>query len=43
MEPILGDATPVYTYEPNGWGPDEATQLIGPDGPWFNPQPPEAK
>jgi glucose-6-phosphate 1-dehydrogenase len=37
VENILGDATPVYTYAPGSWGPDEAVQLIGADGPWRNP------
>jgi glucose-6-phosphate 1-dehydrogenase len=37
VENILGDATPVYTYEPGSWGPDEAIELIGADGPWRNP------
>jgi glucose-6-phosphate 1-dehydrogenase len=37
VENILGDATPVYTYAPGSWGPDEAIELIGADGPWRNP------
>jgi glucose-6-phosphate 1-dehydrogenase len=37
-QPVLGDVTPVYTYEPETWGPAEALQLIGGDGPWINPQ-----
>ncbi len=37
VENILGNATPLYTYSPGSWGPDEATQLIGADGPWRNP------
>ncbi len=36
VEPILGDATPVYEYEPGTWGPEEADQLIA-DGSWSNP------
>jgi glucose-6-phosphate 1-dehydrogenase len=36
VEPILGDPTPLYEYEPGGWGPEEADQLIG-DGGWSNP------
>jgi glucose-6-phosphate 1-dehydrogenase len=36
VEPILGDATPVYEYEPGTWGPEEADQLIA-DGGWSNP------
>ncbi len=38
VQPILGNVTPVYTYEPGTWGPEEANQLIGTDGPWINPQ-----
>ncbi len=37
VQPILGNVTPVYSYEPGTWGPDEANQLIGADGPWINP------
>jgi glucose-6-phosphate 1-dehydrogenase len=36
VEPILGDAAPVYEYEPGTWGPEEADQLIA-DGVWSNP------
>jgi glucose-6-phosphate 1-dehydrogenase len=36
VEPILGDATPVYEYEPGTWGPEEADQLIAGGG-WSNP------
>jgi glucose-6-phosphate 1-dehydrogenase len=36
VEPILGDATPVYEYEPDSWGPEEADRLIG-EGGWSNP------
>jgi glucose-6-phosphate 1-dehydrogenase len=43
VEPILGNTTPIYTYQPGTWGPDEAFQLIGCDGPWLNPQPPETE
>lgn len=34
VDPIVGDATPLFPYEPNTWGPPEANQLI-PDG-WQN-------
>ena len=37
VEPILGNVTPFYTYKPGTWGPEEAHQLIGNDGPWANP------
>jgi glucose-6-phosphate 1-dehydrogenase len=38
VEPILDNVTPVYSYEPGSWGPDEAYQLIGGDGPWIGPK-----
>jgi len=38
VEPILGNATPVYGYAPGTWGPDEANHLIADDGPWGNPK-----
>jgi len=37
-QPILDNATPLYIYEPGTWGPQEANQLIGNDGPWINPE-----
>ena len=37
VEPILDGATPLYAYESGTWGPEEAVQLIGSDGPWLNP------
>jgi glucose-6-phosphate 1-dehydrogenase len=40
-QPILGNVTPLYIYEPGSWGPEESQQLIGADGPWINPQPPQ--
>src|SRR5262249_30763668 len=43
VEPGLGNITPVYVYEPGTWGPEEAQQLIGADGPWVAPRPPERK
>jgi glucose-6-phosphate 1-dehydrogenase len=39
VDAILDDATPLYVYEPGTWGPNEAEQLIGADGPWRNPVP----
>ena len=41
VEPVLNNATPVYLYEPGSWGPEEAQQLIGADGPWLNPAAPK--
>jgi glucose-6-phosphate 1-dehydrogenase len=37
VEPILGNVTPFYNYLPGTWGPEEAGQLIGNDGPWTDP------
>ncbi|HUB20309.1 MAG TPA: glucose-6-phosphate dehydrogenase [Acidobacteriaceae bacterium] len=37
VEPVLGNVTPVYSYLPGTWGPEEAGQLIGSDGPWIDP------
>ncbi len=39
VDPVLGDATPFYAYEPGTWGPVEAEELIGGDGPWVDPVP----
>jgi glucose-6-phosphate 1-dehydrogenase len=36
VEPILGDATPLYEYQPGTWGPEEADQLVA-DAGWSNP------
>jgi glucose-6-phosphate 1-dehydrogenase len=38
VDPILDNVTPVYTYEPNTWGPTEAERIRPPDG-WQNPVP----
>ena len=43
VQPILGNVTPLYTYESGSWGPEEAYQLIGADGPWINPHIAEEK
>jgi glucose-6-phosphate 1-dehydrogenase len=37
VQPILDAATPHYAYQPGSWGPDEASQLIGGNGPWRDP------
>jgi glucose-6-phosphate 1-dehydrogenase len=41
VDPVLDNATPLYPYEPGTWGPEEAEQLIGPDGPWIEPALPQ--
>ena len=43
VDPILGNVTPFYHYDPGTWGPEEANQLIGGDGPWINPKNPPEK
>ena len=37
VEPILGATTPLYEYEPNTWGPNEADRFIGKGG-WHRPR-----
>ena len=32
VDPVLGQATPVYPYEPGTWGPPEADSLRPPEG-----------
>ncbi len=34
---VLDNATPVYEYEPNTWGPAEADRLVEEPGGWVNP------
>jgi glucose-6-phosphate 1-dehydrogenase len=37
VEPVLGNATPLYQYDSGTWGPAEANRLLH-DGGWFNPE-----
>jgi glucose-6-phosphate 1-dehydrogenase len=37
VQPMLGDVSPLYVYEPNTWGPLEADQLNVVSGGWFEP------
>jgi glucose-6-phosphate 1-dehydrogenase len=37
VEGILGDAAPVYPYEPGTWGPPEADRLVSHLEGWHNP------
>ena len=39
VEPVLDDVVLPVTHEQGNWGPEEANELIGPDGPWHNPKP----
>jgi len=36
VDPVLKSDTPVYTYEPNTWGPAEV-ECVTPPGGWHNP------
>jgi glucose-6-phosphate 1-dehydrogenase len=38
VEPVLGDVTPVYEYERNTWGPEEAGGMVEDPGGWLNPE-----
>ena len=40
VEPVLDENSAPIPYARGSWGPDEADQLIGSDGPWHNPLPP---
>ncbi len=37
VEPVLNVASPPIPYAPGSWGPAEANEMIGADGPWRNP------
>jgi glucose-6-phosphate 1-dehydrogenase len=37
VDPVLKAATPVYTYEPQAWGPKEVDQSVVPPGGWDDP------
>lgn len=37
VDPVIGNVTPVYSYLPGTWGPEEASQLIADHGPWIDP------
>jgi glucose-6-phosphate 1-dehydrogenase len=39
VDPILGNATPHFEYEPHTWGPPEANQVIADVAGWHNPKP----
>jgi glucose-6-phosphate 1-dehydrogenase len=41
VDAVLDNVTPLYSYERGSWGPAEAAELIGHDGPWRNPKPAE--
>ncbi len=37
VDPVLGGVTPLYPYDQGSWGPAEAENLIGAEGPWIDP------
>ena len=37
VNPVLGNATPLYQYDPGTWGPPALNQLLSPEGGWHNP------
>jgi len=37
VEPVLGDVTPVWLYEPRSWGPPESARLLPAGDWWRNP------
>jgi glucose-6-phosphate 1-dehydrogenase len=37
VEPVLGNATPLYFYQPASWGPSEADRLLAEGDEWHNP------
>ncbi len=38
IDSVLGNATPIHSYEPGTWGPAEADQLAADIGGWSNPK-----
>jgi len=38
VDPILGDATPMYEYERGTWGPQEATDVLEGKTRWYDPK-----
>jgi glucose-6-phosphate 1-dehydrogenase len=39
VDPILGNVSPLYNYDPGTWGPAEAARLADDLGGWHNPDP----
>jgi len=37
VEPVLGNAAPLFLYEPGSWGPPEANRLLAEGDEWHNP------
>jgi glucose-6-phosphate 1-dehydrogenase len=38
VDPVLGDATPLYEYDSGTWGPAEADRVLENGDGWFNPE-----
>jgi glucose-6-phosphate 1-dehydrogenase len=38
VEPILGDATPIYEYDRGSWGPAEANYVLEGKARWYDPK-----
>ena len=38
VDPVLGDATPVYEYPVASFGPSAANGLLGPGDAWIDPE-----
>jgi glucose-6-phosphate 1-dehydrogenase len=38
VDPVLGNSSPVYRYQPHTWGPHEADVLAVREGGWHNPR-----
>jgi len=38
VDPILGNTTPLFEYEPNTWGPLAPAPELTPEGGWYNPK-----
>ena len=38
VQPLLGNVTPAFDYEPGSWGPPEADRLAADLGGWHDPQ-----
>jgi glucose-6-phosphate 1-dehydrogenase len=37
MQPLLDSPSPVHSYAPGSWGPDEANDLVKGYGTWHAP------
>jgi glucose-6-phosphate 1-dehydrogenase len=40
VDPILGNTTPLFEYEPDTWGPLEAKRVLAVGDAWHDPAPP---